>query len=106
MPLATSLTEEKLGKTQLYDNGIIIHYWRVFREECLGHFEVLLTIWVGDHRIVAQLQLRVDTTFALAIDGRTITLEAFHNGIGIALGENGDHLGPIRLIDNDADGMA
>lgn len=36
------------------------------------------------HRIVAQLQIRVVTTLALAVDGRAITLEAFHDGIGIA----------------------
>ncbi len=84
MQLATSLTEEMPAETQLHEDGITVHYWRVFREERLDHFEVLLTLWVGDHRIVAQQQLYVDTTLALAVDGRAITLEAFHDGIGIA----------------------
>ncbi len=84
MHLTTSLTEETLTETQFHEDGITVHYWRVFREECLDHFEVLLTLWVGDHRIVAQLRLRVDTPLVLAVDGRAITLEAFHDGIGIA----------------------
>src|SRR5713226_8394344 len=104
MQQTLSLTEKTPIETQFHEDDITVHYWRVFHHGDLDHFEVLLTVWVGDHRIAAQLQLRMDTILVLAIDGRTITLEATHNVIGIALGENGDHLGPIRLVDNDIDG--
>ncbi len=104
MQRTLSPTEERPTETQLHQDGITVHSWRVFREGSIDHFETLLTLWVGGHRMVAQLQLRVNTTFTLAVDGRTITLEAACDALGVACRENGDHLGPIRLIDNDVDG--
>ena len=104
MQLTTSSTGETSAGEQVYEDGITIQYWRVWQERGIDHFEVLLTLRVGGHRVIAQVQLRMETTLELVVDGRAITLEAAHDALGVALGENGNHLGPICVIDNDADG--
>ncbi len=103
MQLTQHLTEDIPAATQLHEDSITVEYWRLYQQGAIEHFELVLTLWIGDHRIIEHLRLFAHTTLALAIDGRTITLEAAHDAIGIALGENGDHLGPICLIDRDAE---
>lgn len=104
MQLAKHLAEDIPTESQLHEDGMTVDYWRVFRQGSMEHFELVLTLWISGHRLVEHLQLFAYTTLTLALDGRMITLEAAHDAIGIALGENGDHLGPIRVIDHDADG--
>jgi hypothetical protein len=45
--------------------------------------------------------LHADTTQNITLDGRTITLVASEQDIGLDIRETSEHLGMITLIDND-----
>jgi hypothetical protein len=94
-----SSTEDQEQKCHLH--GITINYWRMGHEGRLDHFSVYVSIQLARHRITWTMTLHADTTQNITLDGRTITLDASEQDIGLDIRETNEHLGMITLIDND-----